>query len=279
MSGSALALFVLMVAVGLAGCASNHSLPSATHSSTTSVPTPGVQPVSVMGPVLGPSFELSDCRNRGGSFSVPRSNLDGILPEGFEAVASTDPTAPPDSVVVYAIAVSCAAFRVNGTEGKAVELAYAEVAVTPSTKESVPGITDCTMPLFFVATDEALGAALHAHGLGLAGTGTLGTTAIETSPGARTDSYTLGDGSLQFIFGETTPDTLGVTGGDFMLYGVQGGHVVSRLQGTSEGGTAHYASAMVQSTGVPGLTGFRDAALGFGASGFSLHFRPLAPAP
>lgn len=278
------AAVVLALSFVLAGCAaseeaasSTSSAPSSAAPSSSAAPTP--EPEANATRLAGPAFELLECINRGGTFSLPRSNLEGLLPDGFEPVASNAAAAPPDSVVLYAIELGCGSFTVDGVTGDGgVELAYAEVAVTPSPAQAVSGIADSTVPLFFGATDATLGAALAAHGLGVAGAADLGRTAVAFPQGLTLDSFSIGSATLDFIAGQGAPETLTVQDGDFVLYGVQGGEVVSRLRGSVEGGSASYASVLVRSAGAPGLEGFQDGGLGFSVVGFSLRFTPLGVA-
>lgn len=222
-----------------------------------------------------PRMNFTGCRNQGGVFSMPREAAEAALPDGFEPVESTAATQRP-GVVLYAIALHCQAFDIDGVAGGPFDAAYAELAVTPSADAALDGVDDCTVPLAFFATDAAVGAALAAYGLGLAGAGTLDAQWAGAGPGqgGTMNSYSLGGASLEFIVGEALPDTLAVGSGDFALYGVQGQQVAAVVKGTAAGGSGHYAWTMFQASGIPALEGVQGAALGFGASGFDLAFDP-----
>lgn len=273
-----------LIVVTLAGCLGGEEGPGAPGTTTTtsgtssSGPGPDVPTANgTLAPRL-PTLAFTDCRNQGGVFAMPRAAAMAALPEGFEPMAATSPAARPDSVQFFAIAVDCQGFSIDGVAGERVQFAYAELPVTPAPAYQI-GLDDCTVPLAFIATDAAVGAALQAYGLGVAGPGNLSSTAAEPDgTGFSMVSYERAEGgALQFIFGAANVDTLSVGTGDFALYGVQDGQVVSILRGTSNGEAAggHYSTAMFQSTGIPALEGVQDAALGFAASGFGLAFAPV----
>lgn len=271
---------VLVFALVLAGCSESPPIRDASPSSSTTTTTTASAPTDNPGNAtlpLPPTLAFTNCRNQGGVFSIPRAAAVAALPEGFEPVAATNAARGPDQVVLYAIAVHCDAFAIDGVAGPAFDFAYAELAVTPPAAYAVGGITDCTVPLAFIATDPTVGAVLAAYGLGVAGTGTLDETAGQAQgSGGDMKSYNLDAAALQFIVGEAAVDTLGVDEGDFILYGVQDQQVVSILRGSAAGGSAHYAPVLFQATGIPALQDASGAALGFGAVGFDLAFAPVA---
>ncbi|MFA5942983.1 MAG: hypothetical protein WC876_00785 [Candidatus Thermoplasmatota archaeon] len=274
-------LAALATLVLVAGCSSPEQPDPQISSSTTgaaTTTTTSATPAApaVVTPVL-PSLEFTSCRNQGGVFSIPRAAALEVLPDGFEPQEATSATSPPDSVVLYAIAVHCEASIVDGVAGSAFDFAYAELAVTPSQAYAIDGIDDCTVPLAFIATDAVVGAALADYGLGVAGAGSLDETAAQAEgTGSDLKSFKLGGASLEFIVGEASADTLTVGEGAFVLYGVQDRQVVSLLKGTAQGGSAHYAPALFQSAGIPALADAAGGAVGFGATGFNLRFEPLA---
>lgn len=276
---------LLLLAAALAGCSGTPSEATEPESSSSEVPDQGAASprvnATVQPPTL-PTLGFTDCRNQGGVFAMPRAAAVAALPDGFEPVENTRAGAPPDSVVLYGISVDCQGSAIDGVAGNAVRFAYAELAVTPPDDQQVDGLTDCTVPLAFIITDEAIGAILQSYGLGAAGSGSLSETAAEPNgSGGSLQSFELqGGGSMQFIFGAAAVDTLSVGTGDFALYGVQDKQVVSVVHGTSSGAdaAAHYSTAMFQSTGILALEGVQDGAVGFAASGFDLGFAPL-PVP
>lgn len=222
-------------------------------------------------------FAFEDCSNQGGVFSIPRATATTLLPPGFEPVASTnDPHGA--GAVVYAIIVTCQSGSINGTVVQAVTFAYAELAVVPPSEFQVEGITDCTMPIAFISSHPEFGALAAWLRLGLSGTGDHGLQEARTNgAGAVLQTMRMGDATLGFVVGEGAPDTLGVGGGEFILYGVQGQQVTSIVKGTAAGGNAHYAPINAEISGVTGLDDMTPVALGFAANGFCLEFeqRPL----
>ena len=226
-----------------------------------------------------PTLTLAGCSNRGGTLAAPLEASAALLPDGFEPVPFTDRTGR-SGALLYAIAVECegAVVEDGGTTsgGGPVRFAYLELAVTPPDAYKLPGIDDSTVPLAFVATEALVGDAVAAYGLGLAGTGSLDETAADpTGQGAFVQSFTLDGSTLQFIFGDAAPDTLSVGQGEFAVYGVQDGRVVSILKGTSSGAdaTANVAAMLFQATGLPAMD-IQGADDGFAASGFGLTFEP-----
>lgn len=225
-----------------------------------------------------PTLSLRDCRNLGGVFPVPMASARAALPAGFEPVAS--PNDPAGGATLYVLWLQCATAVVSTASGSrdagSAELLYAELAVVPPEGLRVGSLQDCTVPIAFWSLNEQVAAVLQEYRLGLSGDATSGNTVTTSTPAGDIESHTMGAASATItVTGQalaTPPQGLG--SGDFVLYGVQEGALVSTLIGSAAGGEAVDAAVAIQSEGIPLLEEARAAARGFSVSGFDLTFRP-----
>ncbi|HUR25645.1 MAG TPA: hypothetical protein VM327_06500 [Candidatus Thermoplasmatota archaeon] len=267
---------LLVLALALPGClghetnaspAASTSSGPAGHDASSSMTSATPAPTTAPGPVLA----LTGCRNFGGVFPVPMDSARAALPEGFEPVPSQSD--PAGGATLYVLGLLCEGSSVDGNDTGEATLAYAELAVIAPTEHRLGGITDGTVPLVFAATPQAVGDALATLRLGQAGFGEVAWVE-HTGAGDVIVAVTLGETSFT-LRGAYAPGAGTALGsGDFALYGVQDGVLVSKVLGSSAGGQAVDAAVTLEATGLPLLAEARPAARGFSVSGFDLSFRP-----
>jgi hypothetical protein len=215
-----------------------------------------------------PSLVLSDCTNFGGVFPVPVADAVAALPEGFEPVVS--PSDPAGGATLYILFLECAGSAVDGNATGPVNVAYAELAVTPPSEYTLPGITDYTVPLAIGAGNKAVGDRLALFMLGKAGPSSV-TDVTDATPGPRKARMVV-DGVTLDLTGQFAGAAGSLSDGGFALIGVLDGAVKTVVQATSQGGTASEGTVTQQSAGLPIFAQARPIARGFTVSGFTLTF-------
>ncbi|MEK6986391.1 MAG: hypothetical protein AABX89_08455 [Candidatus Thermoplasmatota archaeon] len=275
------AAVVLVLAFALAGCAgsdseatnssSSSSMPASTSSSSSTAPVP--EPVLPSEPATL-RFDLLGCSNFGATVTVPSAEAQAQLPAGFTPIDSTDVAG---GSVLYLLGLSCDGSRVNGNETGPATLAYAELAVVPSTEAKFEGRTDCTVPLFFASDNAAVGAVLEELQLGNAGSGDVSWSANNAGDVVVAASREGASVTLRGVY-QMAPAGGALGSGNFVLYGVQEGALRSTVAASYAGGTGQEAALTFQSTNVPTLGAARPVARGFSVQGFDLHFEEVRQA-
>lgn len=223
---------------------------------------------SVPSSLQAPTLQLSDCTNFGGVFPVPMADATAALPAGFEPVASAND--PAGGATLYILFLECEGSSVDGNATGPVNVAYAELAVTPPSEYMLAGITDYTVPLAIGAGNKAVGERLAQFMLGKAGPSTV-TDVTDATPGPRKARVVV-EGVTLDLTGQFAGEAGTLSDGGFALIGVQDGIVRTVVQAFSQGGSASEGTVTQQSTGLPILEQARPVARGFTVSGFTLSF-------
>ena len=216
-------------------------------------------------------IQLSQCENFGGNFAVPFDAAQAALPEGFEALPTTGGRTA--GAVFYVIAVRCAEGRLGGRPLGEVQLAYAEIAATPSEQAQFDGLADATVPILFTATPSELADAFAALQFGDSGPGSI----VWQSDASGTEvQFTVGE-AMVTLSGQVPAEPASELGaGSFALFGVRDRQILSRVRGEAGAALSARGPVNLQSSGGPALLGqAAPAARGFVARDFELEFIPL----
>lgn len=217
------------------------------------------------------TIQLSQCENFGGNFAVPFDAAQAALPEGFEPLPTTGGRTA--GAVFYVIAVRCAEGRLGGRPLGEVQLAYAEIAATPSEQAQFDGLADATVPILFTATPGALAEAFAELKFGDSGPGNI----VWHSDASGTEvQFTIGE-AMVTLSGQVPAEPASELGaGSFALFGVRDRQILSRVRGEAGAALSARGPVNLQSSGGPALLGeAAPAARGFVARDFELGFIPL----
>lgn len=223
-------------------------------------------PASSDPPVASSPLALLRCENLSGNFPVDAEAARAHLPEGFEPVLATQ---SPPRAVVFVVAMRCEAARVDGEEVGATQLGYVEIEVIPPAALARPNASDHTVPVFFVADQPRVGAALGSLMLGRAGAGEVvrseqGPLGVTYDVSLRGESFTLA--------GTPAGEPASLGDAEFGVFAVQGGTLRGALDGHASAGEATRA-ALVLRGDAPLVAQAQPAASGGLVAGFDLDFR------
>ena len=217
------------------------------------------------------TIQLSQCENFGGNFAVPFDAAQAALPEGFEPLPTTG--GRNAGAVFYVIAVRCAEGRLGGRSLGEVQLAYAEIAATPSEQAQFDGLADATVPIMFTATPGSLAEAFAALQFGDSGPGSI----VWQSDASGTEvQFTVGE-AMVTLTGQVPAEPASELGaGSFALFGVRDRQILSRVRGEAGAARSTRGPVNLQSSGGPALLGqAAPAARGFVSRDFDLGFIPM----
>ncbi|HUR60938.1 MAG TPA: hypothetical protein VM286_01055 [Candidatus Thermoplasmatota archaeon] len=267
----ALALLLLLAAAGCSGKSDpTDTADTGTSTGTQSGPTgqdPGTAPSA--DPAAGPRIVLKECKNFGAVFPVPDAAAQALIPEGFRTVPAAG---PPAGATLYVMVVNCQEASFGGVSVGDATFVYEELAVVPDDAHKVAGISDYTIPVMVAVNPEALADAMEAR-------------AWAAPPGRSTSWTDLSEGTLSgggsakgdgfTLTAHAAGSPTALPSGSFVVFGVKDRQVVTTTVGTSEGGQALSAAALLQVEGSPPLLEqATPAARGFSVSGFALTFTP-----
>ena len=214
---------------------------------------------------------LSQCENFGGNFAVPFEAAQAALPEGFEPLPTTG--GRNAGAVFYVIAVRCADGSLGGRSLGEVQLAYAEIAATPSEQAQFDGLADATVPILITATPNELAEAFAELQFGDSGPGSI----VWQSGASGTEvQFTLGE-AMVTLSGQVPSEPASELGaGSFALFGVRDRQILSRVRGEAGAALSSRGPVNLQSSGGPALLGqAAPAARGFVSRDFDLGFIPV----
>lgn len=212
---------------------------------------------------------LAGCENIAGSFPVPASAARPLLPPGFL------PRSAETSLhsVFWVVAVRCDSARVAGVEQGETWMAYGELDVLPSASAALPGFEEHTVPLFALASSDAVVDALGALGLPRVAPAAFDAEAL---PGGGRRVVVASELGGLTLAAAPTGATSELGEGGWGMFGVESRAVRSRIAGSATGGTAATSALTLTSDGaLPLLSDARPVTRGGMVSGFGLAFERI----